>query len=199
MAVTTLPEPEQSSTPPKPRSFSRWIAWMIVLSLLLLLAALNVMSLTVRDLQLPLEAELSRAEAVLSNTPAPDPNEDALVSTLVHLRSQIAALEPMRTELALKHLDWPTTMQYVANFDPAVMTIRSVSQNEGVITVSGDAQDEAVVIAYADALKNSGQFSRVTVQSLVLRAIPTPTPADSAVPANVSSYIVEFIVVMERV
>lgn len=197
----TIVHPADETTPPprQNKAFTRWIGWLIALSLLLLLAALNVVALTIHDLTQPLEQELSAILMTMESTAAPNPTADALASTLVFVRGQVAALEPVQTELAANHLDWPTTMQYIANFDPVVMNVSSINQNQRQITISGEAQSEGVVIAYADALRASGVFIRVTVQSLIVRMLPTSTPTEGAVGSPASlTFAVEFLVVVER-
>ncbi|MDX1992603.1 MAG: hypothetical protein SF029_09445 [bacterium] len=208
-----FPEEQDVSIPVAPRQggFGRWIIWIVALSLVMVFAALNIVSMTIRDLNMPLEAEMAQMEEQLLVTLPPSDQEQALSSTLVAIQEQIVGLQPVQTELAADHLDWPTAMQHISNYDPALLTLHSIAQAENRITLNGQASDEAVVTAYADALKTCGLFARVTVQSIALRAVPTPTPplvAAQDAPQGVTgspseplteAYFVEFVLILERV
>jgi Tfp pilus assembly protein PilN len=90
-------------------------------------------------------------------------------------------------------------MAVIANYDPAQMALSGLLQAERLVTINGRANDETIVMAYADMLRDSARFGEVKVQAITLVALPTPTPLPTevagtlqtpALPTNVAEFTI---------
>lgn len=193
-----LPEEIEEAAPASSR-LATLGTWLTVVSLCALFATLFLISTTIKDLNTTAESDLAALQAQFAATPSPNPTEDALISTLVDMRAQVSALQPVQTELSANHRDWPTMMQYLAAYDPAQMTLIAIQQTDDQLMLEGEALNEGLVTAYASQLERSGFFARVTVQSLSVRLLPTATPVDPAAPtaSTPAGRVVEFVIILD--
>lgn len=164
---------------------SRLILWLIIAGLGILFVPLYLVSATLKESKAPLETELADIQATLTVTPQPDPEEQALRDNLLQLRSQAGELETLYTDLSANHVDWPAAMAVIANYDPSQMALTGLTQAEQLVTLTGRANDETIVMAYADMLRDSARFGEVKVQSITLVALPTPTPLPTQVAGTI--------------
>jgi Tfp pilus assembly protein PilN len=193
-----VPEEIEETTPSGSR-LATLGTWLAVVSLCALLATLFLISTTIKDLNTTAESDLAELQAIVGATASPDPTEDALISTLVDIRGQVSALQPVQTELSANHRDWPTMMQYLAAYDPTQMTLTMIQQTGDQLVLEGEALNEGLVTSYASQLGESGFFARVTVQSLSVRILPTATPVDPAAPAvsAPAGRVVQFVIILD--
>jgi len=193
---------ETSDTSPQAATgSSRIIIWLIALSLGILFVPLYLVSSAIQEQTEPLRHQLATLEAQLTATPAPNAEEERLRAELLTLNQQIRALEVVTTELAASQINWPEIMAVIADYDPALMQITELTQTESQLSLSGRANVESVVTAYADFLRDSEYFTHVAVQSLRLMTLPTATPVRRGEPTPapvepVNSRVVEFVVVI---
>jgi Tfp pilus assembly protein PilN len=160
---------------------SRLVLWLIIAGLGILFVPLYLLSATLKDSKAPMETELADIQATLTITPPPNPTEQALRDTLLQLRGQAGELETLYDDLSANHIDWPAAMAVIANFDPAQMSLTGLLQAERRVTLNGRANDETIVMAYADMLRDSARFGEVKVQAIAQVALPTPTPLPTEV------------------
>jgi uncharacterized protein with GYD domain len=172
-------EPAKVDRPPaEPRAASntaRIVLWLIMLSLLVFFLPLYLLSATVKEDNANLEAELTAIQGTLQSPEQIAPEEQALTDTLLHVREQIIELEAVRTDVLSEHIDWPAVMLVIGDYDPMQMQVSGIAQTDFRVALSGQADDEAVVTAYLQRLRESGQFATVTIQAISLRPLPTPT------------------------
>jgi|GEM_PF-1571899 len=168
----------------------RLILWLIIFSLAGLIVPLFVTAISMEEANLQLQDELEVLEARLSTTHEPgaqvvalQEERDALVSAEGTLVTQ---LEDMQTGW----INWVDVMLALIDHDPFRLNLQTLTQNTRRLTITGRAVDEAHIIAYRDRLTNSGQFSRVTVQSINLIS------QQGAEPGNLQSYA-EFTLLLE--
>lgn len=166
-------EPE---APAKSGGRSRFLIWLVVMSLGFLFLPLFLVSTTAQEQNAAFATELATIQETLSSTPEPDPEEQALNDRLLQIRGQVIVLEALAADLAETHLDWPGTMEILSNYDQGRMSFTGIAQTENRITLTGEAVDEATVMSYTQRLRESPYFERVVVQSMSLRALPTAVP-----------------------
>lgn len=174
---------------PPSRGF-RMVYWLIILGLGLLFLPLYLIATTIKDSGAELQMELDGLQATLAFTPPANPSEEALTSTLVFVRLEMAALESLQGTLVGMHINWPDVMAVIAAYDPAHMVMNAITQMGNTITIGGQANDPSVISTYAEMLRTSGLFEQVAVGSINIEILPTPThtptpPPDAAIEATI--------------
>lgn len=162
-----LDEPVLTEQKP-PSNNSRLVLWLLVLSLSGFFVPLYLFSVTIEERTLALATEEVDLQATLIATPAPDPLEETLRSEFIDLQNQINTLSSLNQTLDITHIDWPHIMFAIGRYNPAQLNINSLSQAGRVITLTGQANLESVVLAYVETLKENGPFETVLVQSIQL-------------------------------
>ncbi len=157
---------------------SRIIIWLLVLSLAGLFVPLFLSAAAIRQENADLQADMAHIQQTIDSQSQPDPEQQTMEQQLIDARDQYRSLEALETNLQNDHIDWPTVMAVISNFHQAEMMLTSLVQTDGrALLLRGQAPTEGVVMSYAGMLEESGQFSRVIVQSISLKTLPTPTPA----------------------
>lgn len=173
----TMPEQARSGT------FSRLILWLILLSLGVLFLTLFLVSTAIKQDIPALETQFASLQKTLASTPRVPPEEQTMTANLLQLQEQAQILKTAADGLSVQHIDWPAAMGAIAAYDPSRMGVTGLSQTERLVVINGQASDEAVVIDYADSLRQSEQFHQVTVQSITLQTLPTASPLPTPTPA----------------
>lgn len=181
MISTELDELNEEEESEPSGGSSRLVLWLIIAGLGILFVPLYLVSATLKESKAPLETELADIQATLTITPQPNPTEQALRDNLLELRGQSGELETLYTDLSANHVDWPAAMSVIANYEPSQMSLTGLMQADRLVTLDGRANDETIVMAYADMLRESTRFGEVKVQTITMIALPTPTPAPAEV------------------
>jgi cell division septation protein DedD len=71
-------------------------------------------------------------------------------------------------------------MLAIGSYDQGQVSVTGIVQTDKQVTLTGVANDENAVMAYAQLLKDSNLFSRVKVQNITVKPSPTPTPSPTA-------------------
>jgi len=179
-----IDDEDDVAAPEQPGGASRLIRWLIVFGLALLFMPLYLISTTIKEDTVPLKTTLVSLQQTLASTPRPNQSEQNLKATLVQAQKQAIELENSRPTLVANHFDWPAAIMVIGNYDQAVLAITSIVQTETRITLNGQATDEATAMLYAQALRESSQFQRVTVQTITLKAAPTGAAKPDAPPVD---------------
>lgn len=157
---------------------SRIIIWLLVLSLSGLFVPLFLSAATIKQENVDLQAEMAQIQQTIESQSQPVPAEQQLEQKLIDARDQYRSLEALVTNLQTDHIDWPVLIAVISNYHQAEMLLTSLVQTDGrALVLRGQAPNEGAVMTYANMLEESGQFSRVIVQSISLKTLPTPTPA----------------------
>jgi Tfp pilus assembly protein PilN len=186
----------------------RIVLWLVVVGLAGLFLPLYLVSAAIKGDNRSLKTDLASIEQQLSDLSQPGEEQQTLQDTLIKSRQQVNTLTAVQSDLNAHHINWPAVMAIIGNNGPVQMVLTGLSQAENRIVISGQAQAESVVMAYAHMLEESGQFSRVIVQSISLKALPTPTPLPTSTPASADTtlstpapaepaQIVEFVILVE--
>ena len=149
--------------------------WLVVLGLVLFFIPLALISSGARDDADRLQANLGAIQASLTFVPTPPPEIRALMGTLSQVDAQATQVQAVYPTLKAARSGWPALAAAIGNYDPNQLTLTSVTQTDNRVTLSGGASSDAAVVAYSDALQQSGLFSRVIVQSLKVIATPAIT------------------------
>jgi Tfp pilus assembly protein PilN len=157
------------------------VRWLVLLGIGILFAPLYLMGTTLKASKLPLQDELSGIQATLSATPSLDPTEQAMAGRLAELRSQINDLDSVQSTLSAAHIDWPSVMSIIASYDQGQMSVTGLAQTGSLLTLSGQANDENVIMAYANLLRQSNQLASVSIESITYHEAPTAIPPRAAV------------------
>jgi len=154
----------------------RLVLWMVIASLMVLLLPLYLVSNALKDETARMQGELEAIQATL-DAPAPvPPEEQALRDEMLHDREISATLGNLRAELESRHVNWPDTMLTLGSVDSNQIRITGLSQAEQRLTLTGQAVNEAQVMNYSQALRDSGWFETVLIQSISQVELPTATP-----------------------
>jgi Tfp pilus assembly protein PilN len=180
----------------KSRRSSRLILWLVVAGLGFLLLPLYQISTTINSDNLALQSTLENLQATLASTPKPQPANQALKDKLILVQKQVSILEGIQPTLAAGHVDWLTTLNVIAGYNPAQITLTGLAQPDNRLLLTGQADDESTVMDYAQVLKDSNRFNRVIVQSITSKSLPAAlkTPDDKPKPAN---KVTEFTISLE--
>jgi hypothetical protein len=170
---------DQTSTPSRRPT----ILWLVALGLLVLFVPLYLVATAVRADTQRLESELSQLQMAEVGGPAANPTVDALQTRVVEAQIESDSLAAVQSSQGAQQVDWPAVVDAIKT-DTNQITLLGVEQIDNRLTISGEAADDTAVIAYAQELEASGQFSRVVVQSITLLPTPHPviTPTTSPTP-----------------
>ncbi|MBX3065034.1 MAG: PilN domain-containing protein [Anaerolineae bacterium] len=170
---------ETTATPTRKRRTGLTIM-LIVIALGTLLFAQLALGTTMEQDGQALQTQAAGLAATLTATPTVDPEEAALFKELQDIRAQAEALGNLQGTFTAAYVNWPAVMATLGGYDPNQMMLTALAQNGSSIQIQGRANSEAVVMLYADALRGTSLFSRVTVQTISIRNYPTPTSAPDA-------------------
>ncbi len=147
---------------------------VVVLALLLLLLAFTLINRSAQTDVAQAEATLSALRGELIQLQTPQPTVQALMATLTTthvLAEQIRAAAPPAS------LDWPALIAALDRYDPNRIVLTTLTQVDQRITLTGLAANDEAVVAYTQAIEESGYFAAVVLQSLRIIPAPTATPA----------------------
>ncbi|MCB8942974.1 MAG: PilN domain-containing protein [Ardenticatenaceae bacterium] len=161
------------------------ILWLLVLGLLILLLPLYLIFTTINSDAVRLEAELSNIQLASASEPTADPTTEALQAELTQVQEQFNQINAIQASLDTTNVNWPAVVAALQEFDPARQHLTSLTQTENRLTITGEAADDALVIAYAQRLEASGLFNRVVVQSITL--LPTPQATATLTPTQTAT------------
>ena len=154
----------------------RIVLWLVIASLLVLLLPLFLVSNALKDENVRMQQEMETIQATL-DSPVPVPAaEQTLRDEMLQSREAETVLENLRADLESRHLNWPDTMLTLGNFDPTQIRITGLAQTERRLTITGQAVTENQVMNYSQALRDSGWFQTVLIQSISQIELPTATP-----------------------
>ncbi|MBI3913781.1 MAG: PilN domain-containing protein [Chloroflexi bacterium] len=175
---TDLPDPMIAPSP------SRTIIarWLVVFAMLVFFIPLAVATNVIRDDAARMDADLSALRVAQFSLPPPAPQVAAILTPLAQTQAKNAQIAKIYPTLAAPRPDWAKLMAAIGNYDINSIALTALAQTSGGISIAGRAQQEENVIAYARALEQSGQFSRVVVQSM--QVLPTPTATPTNVPTK---------------
>ncbi|MBI5958736.1 MAG: hypothetical protein HY866_08375 [Chloroflexi bacterium] len=161
---------------------SRMVFWLIIMGLAGLFLPLYLLSTAIKEHNQTLKNDLAQIEQQESELSQPGSEQQTLQDELIKARQRLDLLSTVQTDLIAQHINWPAVMAVVGNNGYVQMELLSLSQANELIMLHGQAQAESVVMAYARMLEESDQFSRVIVQSISLKILPTPTPPPTTEP-----------------
>ena len=157
----------------QPRRLSRRTItlWLVALSLVFFFVPLYFILTAVRSDAARLETNITAVQESLANPSTPVPENQELMDELAQVQGLASQIEGAYSSIETSHTDWPAVMAAIGNYDPAQITLDSVTQSDSV-TLKGRAIDDSVVVNYSRSLEETNLFSRVIVQSM--RTIGTP-------------------------
>lgn len=154
----------------------RLVLWMVIASLLALLLPLFLVSTALKEENTRMRQALEAIQATL-DAPVPVPREEqALTEEMLQAREAATTLENLRADLESRHINWPDAMLTIGDLNPDEIWITGLAQTERRLTITGQAVNEAQVMGYSQALRDSDWFQTVLIQSISQIELPTPTP-----------------------
>ncbi|MBZ0275981.1 MAG: PilN domain-containing protein [Anaerolineae bacterium] len=194
---------DEAEVSPAPRA-SRLVVWLIIVSLGALFLPLYLVSTSIKQENAQFEVTLTAIQATLAYTPLPPESETALQETLLQVRGQINALEPVSADLAAAHLDWLNALAVISRYDRERINLSGITQTENRLVLNGLAANESDVLAYFHVLDDAELFNRVIVQSITLKDAPTPNQPtakpvvrDAAATETPAERVAEFSILVE--
>lgn len=152
------------------------ILWLVVIGLAILFLPLYLISTVIGADVARLEGELSEMQLALAAEPTVNPTVVVLQQEVAAAQAQANELSAVQTNLTSGQINWPQVMTALNNYDTNQLAIDALAQTDNRLLITGQAIDDAAVIAYARQLEDSGQFARVVVQSISLLPTPQFTP-----------------------
>jgi hypothetical protein len=172
---------EETLEEEEPPSRTGLVMWLIALGVAALFLPVYLVSQSVSEATIPLQAQAESLLATLTAPPQIPQEEETLTARLLSLRGQLNALREAPATIAAGHTDWPAIMRALLNYDARSIRLTGFSHEAAPLVLTGSAVAESAIIEYANTLQASGLFSRVSVQSIILNPPPTPTPAPTSV------------------
>ena len=154
------------------------ILWFIVLGLTILFIPLFLFSRSLNQEVAHLEGTVVPLETAVSSLPLDD--NSSAIQELTLLNEQIVQIDTLSPTLDAKQIIWSDVMQTVRTFDSSEISILSLAQAPGRLTIRGRATDESAITAYVQQLEQSGSFNRVIMQSILV--VETPFVVESPTP-----------------
>jgi Tfp pilus assembly protein PilN len=203
-------EIEEQEAANEPGRSSRVVFWLVVVGLAGLFLPLYLIGAAIKDNTQTLRDQIAQIDQQEADLSQPGSDQQTLQDELLAARQQLETLSAVNAKLLATHIDWPAVMAVIGNNGYVQMDLISLSQADDQIMLRGQAGAESVVMAYSRMLEESGQFSRVIVQSISLKTLPTPTPPPTTVPSTTPTpsgveptpqplpvQVVEFVILVE--
>ncbi|MBN1314394.1 MAG: PilN domain-containing protein [Anaerolineales bacterium] len=178
--------------PPRLFNVSRGVVilWMIVAGLVVFFIPLVMINSNVKKETETLVSQLNSITESLTLVPTPNPTVKGLMNELEQVQQKSAGIRSVYPTIAAGYTDWNAVIAAIANYNPDDLALVSLAQENRSITLNGRAINDEVVVAYARALEESGQFNSVVVQSLKVVSTPfspqiSPTPTPTLIPTAV--------------
>lgn len=167
---------DEQAAPSSKRPASALALWLLGLTMLFLFGVNFLMYSTIRDGRAPLEQQLKDIKATLDATAPPDAALEAARSQVMEIINVNSELASIYDALTTHYINWPALIHVLSDFQISQMHIDRLVQQDKIITIMGEGIDELQVMTYANVLRDSGFFTRVTIQTLNIVS-PTPVPA----------------------
>lgn len=160
------------------------VLWLLVMSAAILFLPLLLTANRLDEENLRLSAGLLQMQTQAADYALPGAGSEELQATLTQAEALLAELEPVYSSLSGSQIDWPEVIGLIMTYDINLLAVDGLAQTDNRLVISGRAETEAAVLAYASSLEASGRFSRVVVQAITVNVAPTPTSALQPRPAS---------------
>jgi Tfp pilus assembly protein PilN len=163
---------------PQPQGISRTaiILWLVVIGSVVFFIPLNLIGTTVRGDVTRLEANLQPVQATLAVVGTPLPEVQGLLDDLTQAQESASKIEQAYLSLKAERVNWPAVMAAIGSYNPAQLSLTSLTYADNRVTLNGRAIDDSTVVDYARTLEESTLFSRVVIQSVRSAATPFASP-----------------------
>ena len=122
---------------------------------------------TARSRTAALEARLDEARAILARFAVDQEQLTQMEEQIEALRTQIEQLDADLGAIGPPRAHRADGIRAAALARAGALHITSITQDGDVFILSGEADDEALVLNYARALQSTGQFANVRILSIV--------------------------------
>lgn len=180
--------PAPPSAPPNP-SRSRIAVWILIAGLALMFVPLFFLASAIRQAKVQIAEQATAVQELLVATRPVPADLDALTQGRLDVLSQARTLQDTADGLAERHRNLPVVMGILLQYSPTSMTLTQIAQADTLLTLSGEAHDQTILMDYVTMLRASDLFERVTIQSLTLTAQPEPTPVPTTAPASAAGQL----------
>ncbi len=171
---------EPSSSKP---TRSTLLLWLVAASLLVFFLPLYLFSASVSEDAKGLDADLGFIRTALTQVPTAVPAIARLLTPIAQTQAQLNQIATVYPTVAATRPNWPVLMATIGNYDPNQISLASITRTVNSLVITGRANSDAAVTAYAHSLEQSRLFSQVVVQSIHTTFI-TPTVALTRTNAN---------------
>lgn len=197
--MSTIEEtPPTEETSSSGVNLPRLIMLLTILTLAGLFVPLMLLSSTLNEEAASMELELLEIRATLEVTPRTPPEEATLQAELSSVRQRNTALRAVATAIAGQHVNWPAAMAVIGGYDNNYLSLLTLTENgDGTLTIVGTADDETIVLAYADLLETHPEFTSVFVRSITSLASTNDDNATKALAEDEALRAFEFTINIE--
>lgn len=168
-----LPEPASRKS-----ARSTLLLWLVAASLLVFFLPLYLFSASVSEDTKGLDADLGFIRTALTRVPTAVPAIARLLTPIAQTQAQLNQIATVYPTVAATRPNWPVLMTVIGNYDPNQISLASITRTVNSLVITGRANSDAAVTAYAHSLEQSNLFSQVVVQSIHTGLI-TPTVAST--------------------
>lgn len=154
------------------------ILWLVVIGLIVLFIPLYLVFTTIQSDVTRLESDVVPLEERIAANLTPPSDVQALMEQVSVIQGEVGQIESIYPTLVASHVDWPLALDVISKYDQTQMRLTDITQSGKRLLINGQAVNNSVVVAYAQALQASGQFEKVEIQSITSLGEPifTPTP-----------------------
>lgn len=152
---------------------------IVIVALLLILLVFALVDRSIQSDVTQAELTLTALDSELIHLQTPAAPVLTMMSTLTTTR---ALAEQIRLAAPAGGINWPQTIGALEQYDAETIMLTSLTQVDQRISITGQAVNEDVVVAYAQTMEKSNLFAAVVVQSIRMIPAPTATPLATASP-----------------
>lgn len=180
MAQSSPSDIDDLPSPPRRPVSASIILWLGIIGMLTCFLPQVLLSSAIRQAISQINSDLETLQQALNNPMNISTEEQDLQNELSLLRREVNQLGDFVEMLQTSAVDWAGMMRSLGAYDTLQMDILSITQNGRQLSISGQAEHETIVMAYAAHLRQTPWFRQVTIQSLILKPTPSPTPEGAA-------------------
>src|SRR5581483_3183455 len=140
--------------------------WLLAIALGLVLLPLTLATAALLDQVRALDTDLQLAVAAQTTLPTLAPRVQALNQQLAHIQAQANQIKAVNPTLTAGNFAWGAVMSALGNYDANQIALDGLGRADGRLVLTGRAASDQAILAYVNALQQSGAFDSVVLQSV---------------------------------
>ena len=157
--------------------------WLFVVAYALLVIPTHRLYASAANELNRVEVELVRVQSALDDYEPLTEEKDAFASKIEEVESQIDEIETIAQSSSIQEITWGNVLRLIVRTVPVGIELTMVEQSGYEVVIIGVAENRQLPPSLADALKESGLFANVVINSLI-KILP-PEPKGDEVPTTI--------------